>query len=187
MYRSIGSPEYWQIFLLTTQCKSVAEGVVSRPVLVSALFAPTKCLHFQTLHPRSFHFICNLHRCKRCTVLERAPNLRKFPLTAQCEFEADGVVSRPVLVGTYFAPNQGLLFQALHPRSFLFICALYWCKHCTGLEGPPNLRKFSLTALCKFEADGVVSKPVLVGTLFIPIQGLHFQAFHPLIFLFIWT
>ena len=114
------------------------------PVLVSALFAPTKDLHFQTLHPRSFHFICNLHRYKRCTVLEGAPNLQKFSLTAQCEFEADGVVFRPVLVGTLFAPTQGLPFHVLHRFSFLFMCTLHWCKHCTELEGDPIVRKFSL-------------------------------------------
>ena len=38
-----------------------------------------------------------------------------------CEFMADGVVSRPVLVCTLFALTQGLLFQALLARSFIFI------------------------------------------------------------------
>ena len=106
-------------------------------------------------------------------------------MTALCKFEADGVVSRPVLVCTLFAPTQGLLFHALLPRSFLFICTLHWWNDCTGLEEAPNLRKFPFTALCEFEADGVVFKPVLVGAPFAQILGLHFQAVHPLSFLFI--
>ena len=118
-----------------------------------------------------------------CTGLEVSPSMGKFPFKALCEIAADGVVSKPVLVGMLFAPTQGLLFQTLLLRSFLFICTLHQCKHCTGLEGAPNVRKFPLTALCEIAADGVVSRPVLVGTLFAPTKGLHFQTLHPRSFL----
>ena len=124
-------------FPFTALCEITADGVVSMPVRVGALFAPTQGLLF----------ISTLHWCKHSTGLEGAPNLRKFPLTALFEIAADGVVSKPVLVGTLFAPTQGLHFQTLHPLSFVFMRILHWCKHCTGLEVDQNLRKFPLTAI----------------------------------------
>ena len=56
---------------------------------------------------------------------------------------AERVVSRPVLVGTLFAPTQGLHLQGLLPLSFLFICILHCCKHCTGLDVALNFHKFT--------------------------------------------
>ena len=112
------------------------------------LCAPTKGLHFQVLHPLSFLFICSFHWCKHCTALEVSPNVRKFPMTALFGMGANGVVCGPVLVGTLFAPTQGLHFHALHPFSFLFICTLHWCKHCTVQEVTTNMRKFRMTWLC---------------------------------------
>ena len=83
---------------------------------------------------RSFLFICTLHWCKRCTGLEVAPNVCKFPLTVLvCEFAVHAEVWRPNLVGTLFSPTQALL-----PRSFLFTCTLHWCKRCTGQEVAQN-------------------------------------------------
>ena len=102
------------------------------PVLVSALFAPTKDLHFQTLHPRSFHFICNLHRYKRCTVLEGAPNLQKFSLTAQCEFEADGVVSGPSSSVRFLHRPKVYLF------TFSIVLASFSCAPCIGANIVPS-------------------------------------------------
>ena len=52
-----------------------------------------------------FLFICILHWCKHCTVLEVTTNVRKCPMTAQCEIAADVVVYGPFLVGTLFAPT----------------------------------------------------------------------------------
>ena len=155
------------------------------PVLDGTLFAPTQGLHFQALLPLSFLFLFTLHWCKHCTGLEFVPNFRKFPLTALYRIDAERVVSRPVLDCTPFEPTQGLHFQVLLPLSFLFKCTLQWCKHCTGLEVAPNLRKFPLTALGIVGAERVVSRPVLVGTLYAPTQGLHLQALLPLSFLFI--
>ena len=151
------------------------------------LFAPTQGLHFQALHPLSFLFICTLHCCKHFIGLEVAPNLRKFPMTVLCGIAADEVVCRPVLVCAPFTPSLGLHFQPPHLLSFLFICTLHWCKHCTGKNVASNLRKFPLTALCGIAADGVVCMPVLVCGFFAPTQGLHFQALRPLGFLFICT
>ena len=162
-------------------------GVVCRPFHVGAPFVPTQGLHFQALHPLSFYFIHTLHWCKHCTGLEADPNFRRCPFTALCRIAADGVVCTPVLVRAPFAPTQSLHFQALHLFSFLFICTLHWCKHCTRLEADPNFRKFSFTALCRIAADGVVYGPVLVGAPFAPTQDQHFQALHPLTFLFICT
>ena len=116
-----------------------------------------------------------------------APNLRNFPLKAPCGDARDGVVRRPVKVGALFAPTQGLHFRTLHPLSFLLICALHWCKHCTGIQVAPNLRAVSLMALCGAAGDGVVLRPVQVDALFVPTQGLHFRAVRPLSFLFICT
>ena len=148
---------------------------------------PTQGLYFQSLHPLSFFFICTLHWCKHCTVLEVAPNALKFPMTALFGIAADGVVCSPVLVGTLFAPTQGVHLYALHPLSFLFICTLCWCKHCTMLEVTTNVRKFPITALCEIATDGVVCGPVIVGKLFVPTQGLHFQALHLFSFRIIYT
>ena len=128
---------------------------IAGPSSSMRLFAPTQGLHFQTLHPLSFLFICTLHCCKHCTGKNVASNLRNFPLTALCGIAADGVVCMPVLVCAFFAPTQGLHFQALRPLGFLFICTLHWCKHCTGLDVAPNLRKFSMTVLCGIAADEV--------------------------------
>ena len=80
-----------------------------------------------------------------------------------------------------------LHFQALHLLSFLFVCTLHWCNHCTGLDVAPNLRKFPFAALFVIAAEGVVCRSVTVGAHFAPTQGLHFQAFHHLSFLFIGT
>ena len=92
-----------------------------------------------------------------------SPNVRKFPLMALCGIAVHAVVCRPVLVGSlFFLPTQGFHFQVLHPLFFLFICTLHWCKHCTGLEVEPNLRKFPLTALYGVAVGGDVCRPVQV-------------------------
>ena len=131
--------------------------------------------------------MCVLHLWKHCTWLEVSPNSRKFPFTAQCGIAAGGVVCWPVLDGALFSPTQGLHFQAFHPLRFLFMGTLHLCKHCTGLEVAPNLRKFPFTALYGIAADGVVCRPALDGAAFAPKQGLHFQAVHPFSFLFMCT
>ena len=110
-----------------------------------------------------------------------APNFRKFPLTALCIIDAERVVSRLVLDGTLFALAQIFHFQALFSISFLLICILEWCKHSTGLEVAPNFHKFPLTALRGIDAERVVSRPVLDGTLFAPTQILNFQTLLPLV------
>ena len=130
-------------FGITALCRFAKDGVVCRPVLVGAPFAPTQGLQFQALHSLSFRFICTLHWCKHCV----APNLRKFPISALCRLAAGGEDCRPVPVGAPFAPTQDLHFQALHCLSFRLICTLHWCNHCTGLEVDPNLSKFSISAL----------------------------------------
>ena len=106
--------------------------VVCMPVLDGEHIAPTQGLHFQALHPLSFLVICTLDWCKHSTLLEVAPNFRKFPFTALCGIAADEVVCRPVFDRVPFVPTKGLHFQALHHLSFLLICTLRWCKHCTG-------------------------------------------------------
>ena len=161
--------------------------VVSRPVFDDTLFAPTQIFHFQAFLLLTFYFIYSLHWCKHCTGLGVVPNFFKYPLTALGGIDAERVVSRPVLDGTLFAPTQILHFQALLSLTFLFICTLQWYKRCNGLEVAANMRKFLLTVLCGIDAERVVSSPVLDGTLFAPTQILHFQALHPLTFLFICT
>ena len=174
-------------FSTTALCGIATQGLICRPVLVGTLFASTKGLHFQDLHPFSFLLICTLHWCKHCTLLEVTTNVRKFPMTALCGITVHGLICRPVLVGTLFSQTQGLHLQDLHPLSFLFICTLYWCKHCTVLKVTTNVRKFSTTVLCRIAAQGLICRPVRVGTLFAPTQGSHFLVLHPLIFLFICT
>ena len=171
-------------FALSAQCEIAKDAVVCMPVLFGAPFAPTLGLHFRAPHPLSFLFICTLHSSKHCTGKNVAPNFHKFALTALCEIAKDAVVCMPVLVGAPFAPTLGLHFRAPHSLSFLFICTLHSCKHCTGRNVAPNFRKFPLTALCEIAKDGIVWMPVLVGAPFAPTQGLHFRAPHPLSFLF---
>ena len=113
--------------------------------------------------------------------------MRKFALTVLSGDAEDGVVYSPVKVGALFAPTQSLYFQPVQPLIFLFICILHWCKHCTGLRVPPNVRKFALTVLCGDAEDGVVCRPVQVGALFTRTKSLHFQALQPLSVLFIYT
>ena len=111
------------------------------------------------------------YRCwKPCTGLEVPPDVRKLPLTILCGDAEDGVVCRPFQVGALFAPTQGLHFQALQPLSFLFICTLHWCKHCTGIKVPSNVHKFPLTVLCDDAEDGVIFRPIQVRELFAPTQ-----------------
>ena len=100
---------------------------------------------------------------------------------------ADGVVCRSVIVGVHIAATQGLRFKALHLLSFHFIGTLHWCKHCTGLDVAPNLRKFPFTALCVIAAEWVVGRSVTVGAHFAPTQGFRFQSLHLLSFLFLGT
>ena len=130
-------------FPITALCEIAADGVVCGPVLVGTLLAPTQGLQFQALHPPSFLFICTLHWCKHCTVLEIAANVRKFPMSALCGIAVQKLICRHILVGTILAPTQGLQFQALHPLSFLFICTLHWCNHSTVLEMSTDVRKIS--------------------------------------------
>ena len=169
---------------MTVLCVIAADGVVCRPVLVGTLFAPTQGLHFPAVHPLSFLFICTLHWCKYCTVLELAPNVRKFQITSLCEIATYGVVYGPVFVGTLFAPTQVLRFQAFHPLRFLIICTLHWCKNYSVLKVAMNVRIFPMTALCGIAAQRLICSPVLVGTLFAPTQGSRFQSLQPLSFLF---
>ena len=131
-------------------------GHICSPVLVGTLLATTQRLHFHALHPLSFLFICTLHWCKHCTVLEVTTNVRKFPMTGLCGITVQGLICRPVLVGTLFAPTQGSHFQALHPLSFYFLCTLHWCKHCSVLEIAANVRKFAMTA------QGVITAQELI-------------------------
>ena len=89
-----------------------------------------------------------------------------------------------------FCTNPGFIFQALHHLSFLLLCTLRSGKHSIGLEVSPNFRKFSFKALCSIRAGGVVCRPILDCAPFAPFaptQRLHFQALHPLSFLFICT
>ena len=116
--------------------------------------------------PFASFFACTLHWCKHCTVLEVTTNVHKFPLTTLCGITEQGLICRPILVGTLFAPTKGLHFQALHPLSLLFICTLHWCKHCTVLATAANVRKFAMTSLCGIAANGHICRPVFVGTLF---------------------
>ena len=60
-------------------------------------------------------------------------------------------------------------------------------RTCTLLEVATNFGKFPITALYRIAADAVVCGPVLVGALFAPTQGLHFQALHLLSFHFLCT
>ena len=110
--------------------------------------------------------------------------MRKFPFTTLCVIAAERLVCWSVPVGSLFAPTQGLHFQAFHHLSFHFICTLHWCKHCTGVDVAPNLRKFPLTAKCVNAAEVVVCRSVTVGAHLAPNQGLRFQALHHLGFLF---
>ena len=119
--------------------------------------------------------------------LKVAPNLGKFVISALCRIEADGVVCGPVLVGAPFAPTQGYHFKALHLLSFHFMSTLHWCKHCTRLEVATKLGKFTISALRRIVADGVVCGHVHVDAPFAPTQGLQFQALHLLSFHFICT
>ena len=119
------------------------QGLICRPFLVGTLFAPTQGSHFQALHLLRFFFICTLHWCKRCTVLEIAENVRKFPMTALCGIAAQELICGPVLVDALFTPTQCLHFHALHPLSILFICTLHWCKHFIVLEETTDMRKIS--------------------------------------------
>ena len=85
--------------------------------------------------------------CNGENIVQGGSQLRiraKFPFTALYSAVEDGVVCRPVSVGSLIAPIQRLLFQALHSHSFLLICTLYWCKHCTGRDAVPNLSKISI-------------------------------------------
>ena len=128
-------------FEISALRRIAADGVVCGPILVGAHFAPTQGLHFGALHLLSIHFICTFHWSKHCTRLEVAPNLGKSEISALRRIAADGVVCGPVLVGTPFAPTQGLHFVALHLLSFHFICTLHWCNHCALLEVARNLGK----------------------------------------------
>ena len=174
-------------FLFTALCQIPADGVICRLILVGAPFTPTQGLHFQALHSVSFLFICTLRWCKHCIRLEVAPTLDKFPFTALCRLAADAIVCWPVLVGARFTPTEGLHFQAIHSLTFLFICTLHLCKHCTRIEAAPNLGKFPFTALCRIAADGVVCRAVLVGAPFATTQDFRFLALHLLSFHFIYT
>ena len=141
LHQARGSPEFPQI-PLTVLCGIDAERVVSRPVLDSTPFAPTKGLHFQALLPLRFLFICNLHWCNECTGLEVAPNFRKFPLTALCGVHAE-VHCRPVHDVTSFAPIEGSHFQALLPFSFFHInLAMVRTLHLA--RGSPELPQISI-------------------------------------------
>ena len=86
-----------------------------------------------------------------------------------------------------FAPTLGFRYRAPHLLSFLFICTLHWCKHCTGRNVAPNFRKFPWTTLCEIAEYGIVCMPILVGAPFAPTLGLHFRTPQPLSFLFICT
>ena len=97
-------------FQIMALCRIAADRVVCGPVLVGAPFAPTQGVHFEALHPLSFHFIRTLHWRKYSTRLEFAPNLGKFQITALRRIAADRVVCGPVPVGTPFAPTQELYF-----------------------------------------------------------------------------
>ena len=133
LYLGRGSPKFAEISI-DGLYGAAGDGVVCRPVPVGAPFAPTQRFHFQALLPLSFLFICTFHWCKHCTGVEEAPNLRKFSFTALRGIAADGVVCRPAPVDAPFAPTQGFHFQALLLHSFLSICTLHWCKHCTGVK-----------------------------------------------------
>ena len=110
------------------------------------------------------------------TGLEVAVSLRNFSLTALRSLREMEVLCRPVRipVGALFAPTKGLHFQAVHLISFLFICTLHCCKHCTRLEVAAILRKFPSTALCVDAGYGGIFRPVPVGAHFAPTTGLFF-------------
>ena len=151
------------------------------------LFAPNQDFHIRDPLPLSLLFICNLHWCKHCTGLEIAPILQKFPPTALCKTASDAVICRPLHVGTLFAPSMDFHIWAPYPLSFLFICTLHWCNHCTGLEVAPILRELPSTTPHRTEEDAVVYRPVHFRAILVPSQEFHIQAPHPLSIFFICT
>ena len=134
------------------------------------LFAPTKGSHFQALHPLSFLFLCTLHWCKHCTVLEIAANVRKFAITALCGITAQGFSGPSSSVR--FLHRSRVHISGSPSFSFLFICILHWCKHCTVLEVTTNVRKCPMTALCGNTAQKQICRPVP------PVRFLHRPRVH---------
>ena len=130
LYRARGIPEFTQISIHSAMRNCCSRGSLQASPRRCG-FCTTQGLHFQALQPFSFLFIRTFHWCKHCTWLEVFPNLRKFPFTALCKITAGVVVCRTVLDGAPLASAQGFHFQALQSISFLFICKLLWCKHCT--------------------------------------------------------
>ena len=144
-------------------------------------------LHFQALHPLSFRFICTLHWCKHCTRLEIAPSCANFHWRPYASMQDMEVICRPISIGALFAPSRGLHLLALHPLSFLFMCTLHWCKHCTSLEVAVSLRKFPLTALCvdAVYGDALYARPGRCA--FCTNNWFAFAGSHSLSFFFICT
>ena len=101
-------------------------------------------LKVYTLLPHRFVFICTLLWCNHCTVLEVAPNLRKFPFTDLYGIAVRRAFCGPGPVSGLSAPTPGLHFYVLLPHSFLFICTLLLCSHCTVLEVAPKCAQFSI-------------------------------------------
>ena len=70
--------------------------------------------------------------------------MRKFPFTELHGVAVHGTFCGPVLVGGLSAPTQGLHFLVLLPLNYLIIFTLFWCNHCTLLEGAPNCAQISI-------------------------------------------
>ena len=115
-----------------------------------------------------------------------SPEFTQISIHGAMRNSSAGSICRSVPVGALIAPTQGLHFQAFHHLSFHFISTLHWCKHCTGVDVAPNLRKFPFTAKC-VNAEVVICMSVTVGAHFAPTKGLHFQALQLLDFNFIYT
>ena len=79
------------------------------------------------------------------------------------------------------------IFRLLFPITSFSYAPSRWCKHCTGRQVAPNLRKFPYTALYGAAGIAAVWRPVPVRAPFAPTQGLHFQALLSHRFLFICT
>ena len=97
-------------FPITVLCEIAADVAVCGAVLVDTLLAPTQGLQFQAVHPLSFHFICTLHWCKHCTVLEVTTEVRKISNDGAMRNDSAGsnLQARPCRHG--FCTDPGFTF-----------------------------------------------------------------------------
>ena len=122
-------------FPLTALYGAAGDGVVCKPVPFLAIFAPTKSLHFKTLLPHSFFFICP------CICATIVPGVRKPRVCANFHLRTYTALQKTEQFAVPFRSIRFLHRLKIYIFRLSFPIASFSYAPCIGAAIVPDDRK----------------------------------------------